>query len=62
MVKVYAHDIWDGAQNVRAPHKKTVEAIKRLGDDVKPILNTEENVDSSMIDGQGRYIPKRESQ
>jgi hypothetical protein len=59
MVKVYAHTISQGGISSNAPHKRTPEAIERLGyRGAEIIAGTEEDVDAGSIDGEGRYIPK----
>jgi hypothetical protein len=58
MVKVYAHTIEVGGRKHYAVHKRTAEAIERLAyRDATIILGTEEEVDPSSLDGEGRFMP-----
>jgi hypothetical protein len=58
MVKVYSHYVEVGGERSLAPHKRTVEAIERLAHrGSHPIPETEEEVDASLVDGEGRYMP-----
>ena len=62
MVSVHAHTIVVGGERRIAKHKRTAEAIERLSyRGAKIIPETEEAVDASLIDGEGRYLPSQES-
>jgi hypothetical protein len=62
MVKVYQARVWDqlNGKNVITPHKWTEEAIHRMGTKQSVpeiLLETEEEVLESLLDGDGRYNP-----
>ena len=57
-ISVYSHTIEVGGERQPAEHKRTADAIDRLAYRGAAIIpGTEEVVDSSLIDGQGRYLP-----
>ena len=54
-VFVYNYRKWNGSTNVTAPHKATVEAIRRF--EAERVEGTGEEVQRDFLDEEGRYTP-----
>jgi hypothetical protein len=57
MAIIHTGERWDISRGERFVHKGTMDYLKAIGAEIVP--DTEEEVDASDIDGQGKYMPRR---